>query len=326
MRRREVITLLVGGAVFRPLAVRAQPTVPTVGLIFPASAETSLDRVAAFRRGLNEVGYAENQNLKVEYRYANDRIADMSALAGDLAAKQVSVIFAAGVPAISAAKNATKTIPIVFLLGGDPVALGLVASFNHPGGNLTGLSNLNFEVGPKRLELLHEVVPSVDHIAFLVNPTNRKSTAIQSDEMQATARTLGSRLDFVSASAEADLEGAFDTLVGLGARGLVIANDGLFISRATLLGTMAARKGIPAIYQFREFAASGGLMSYGSNTQRSYHDAGVYVGRILKGEKPSDLPIQQSTDVELILNLKIAKALSITIPLTLLGRADEVIE
>jgi len=235
------------------------------------------------------------------------------------------IAITANTPAAPSAKAATATIPIVFLTAGDPVRDGLVASLNRPGGNLTGVGILSVELGPKRLELMRELVPTATVIALLLNPTT-PTAEFQSKDMQATARTLGMRLHLLHASTERDFDTVFANLPQLGAGGLVIAADAFFVSRSEQLGALALRHGIPAIYQFRAFAAAGGVMSYGSNLADAYRLAGVYMGRILNGEKPADLPVQQSTKVELILNLKAAKALGLTIPLSLLGRADEVIE
>jgi putative ABC transport system substrate-binding protein len=325
MRRRKFIAL-IGAAAVWPHITRAQSTMPVVGFLHLASADTAADRVAAFRRGLREAGYVEGRNAAIEYRWAEDHNDRLPAMAADLVRRQVAVIFTAGIPGASAAKAATATIPIVFNMGANPVALGFVASLSRPGGNITGVNTLGGEVGPKRRELLHELLPTAKRVAFLVNPDNPGSSETQSKAMQTAAHTLGLELHILPVHAESEFDAAFASMAQRSDGALIIANDGLFIARRAQLGALAARHAMPAIYEYPEFAAAGGLMSYGGNTEVAYHDAGVYVGRILKGEKPADLPVMQSTKVELIINLKAAKALGITFPLTLLGRADEVIE
>jgi putative ABC transport system substrate-binding protein len=323
LNRREFITL-AGGAAAWPLAARAQQPMPVIGFLNASSAREYGHVAAAFRQGLSETGYVEGRNVLIEYRWAEDQYDRLPTLAADLVRRQVIAI-TANTPAAPSAKAATATIPIVFLTAGDPVRDGLVASLNRPGGNLTGVGILSVELGPKRLELMRELVPTATVIALLLNPTT-PTAEFQSKDMQATARTLGMRLHLLHASTERDFDTVFANLPQLGAGGLVIAADAFFVSRSEQLGALALRHGIPAIYQFRAFAAAGGVMSYGSNLADAYRLAGVYMGRILNGEKPADLPVQQSTKVELILNLKAAKALGLTIPLSLLGRADEVIE
>jgi putative ABC transport system substrate-binding protein len=282
--------------------------------------------VAAFRQGLNEAGYVEGRNVAIEYRWARGQYDRLPSLAADLVQQKVTVIAATTTPAALAAKAATSTVPIVFTTGGDPVELGLVASLNRPGRNLTGVTNLNVEVVPKRLELARELFPGATTVALLVNPANPVAATVSKD-LRAVADTLGVRLHVLHASTEADLEAAFATAVQLRAAALVItAADPWFGSHAAQLGALALRHSVPAIYQYREFAAAGGLMSYGGYTTDTYRLGGVYTGRILKGEKPADLPVQQTTKVELIINLKTAKALGITVPLPLSGRADELIE
>ena len=324
MKRREFITL-VGGAAAWPLSARAQqPTMPVIGFLNTRAPGQDAHLLTAFRLGLKEAGYVEGQNVVVEYRFAEGRNDRLPALVADLVRRQVAVIAANG-PAVVAAKAATTAIPIVFSVGLDPVASGLVASLNRPGGNLTGATILFDEVGPKRLELMRELVPTATTVAVLMNPTY-PTAETQSRDLQAAARTLGVEIRVLHASTERELDTAFATLVQLRAGALVIGNDSFFNSRSAQLAALMVRHAVPAIFQTREFAAAGGLASYGGSIKDSYRQVGVYTGRILKGEKPSDLPVQQTTKVELIVNLKTAKALGVTIPLSLLGRADEVIE
>jgi putative ABC transport system substrate-binding protein len=330
MTRRKFITML-GGAAAWPLAASAQqPTTPVIGFLglgSPAPKSRPVTAlVATFRQGLSEAGYVEDRNVAIEYRWAENQFDRLPALAADLVRRQVSVIFANGIRAALAAKAATTTIPIVFSTNADPVQFGLVASLSRPGGNLTGMSLLSGEVGPKRLELLHEVVPAATIIGLLLNPTNPVTEAFLRDQ-QAAARILGLRLHVLYASTERDFDAAFATLVEVRAGGLVIGQDAFFASRSEQLAVLALRHAVPAIYQYREFVAAGGLMSYvGSGTDSGWRQAGVYTGRILKGEKPADLPVQQATKVELVINVKTAKALGLTFPLSVLGRADEVFE
>jgi putative tryptophan/tyrosine transport system substrate-binding protein len=282
--------------------------------------------VAAFRQGLADIGYVEGRNVSIEYRWADEEIDRLPALAADLVARRVTVIGVAGqVLGVLAAKAATTTIPIVFLTGADPVALGLVASLNRPGGNLTGVTTLSVELEPKRFELLHGLLPVTATIGALLNRTNPNS-APQSRALQAAAHMLGRKLQFFDAGTERDLNAVFASARELQVSGLVIATDGLFISRGELLGSLAVRYALPAVFQFHAFAAAGGLMSYGGSLAELYRQSGAYAGRILKGERPADLPVQQVTKVELIVNLKTAKALGLEISPTLLARADEVIE
>jgi putative ABC transport system substrate-binding protein len=326
MRRRDFITGIAGSAAVWPLAGRAQQSaVPVVGYLASGSPDRSAGRVGAFRQGLGESGYVEGQNVAVEYRWAESRNERLPALAMDLVRRQVGVIAARGVPAALAAKAATTTIPVVFNVGVNPVEVGLVASFNRPGGNLTGVSSLNVELDPKRFELLHELVPKAKVVGLLVNPTNRNA-AILSRDLQSAARTLGVELHLLHASSEVDFDAVFASLRKLRAGALVIGTDGFFFSHSELLAALTVRHAVPAIFQYRDFAAAGGLASYGGILSHIYRQVGVYAGRILKGEKPADLPVDQATKVELVINLKTAKALGLTVPLPLIGRADELIE
>jgi putative tryptophan/tyrosine transport system substrate-binding protein len=326
MRRREFISLLGGAALACPFAARAQqPAMPVIGVLASRGPGDEPYLLAAFGQGLKDAGYVEGQNAAIEYRFAEGQYDRLSALAADLVRRQVIVIAALGTPAAPAAKAATATIPIVFTVGVDPVEVGLIASLSRPGGNLTGVTGLGVELLPKRLELLHELLPSATVVAALINPTTT-AAGTQSKDLQASARSLGLDLHLLSAGIERDFDAAFAKVVQLRAGGLVISNDPFFISRSDQLAALALRHAVPTIFEFRAFAAAGGLMSYGSNLTDLYRLAGVYTGRILKGEKPADLPVQQSTKVELILNLKTARALGLTVPLALLGRADEVIE
>jgi putative tryptophan/tyrosine transport system substrate-binding protein len=326
VRRREFITLLGGAAAVWPLSARAQQApVPVIGYLSPGPNPSGSKLVAEFRRGLAETGYVEGKNVSIEFRAAQGQYDRLPALAAELVQRRVSVLVATGAASMPAAKAATTTIPIVFSAGVDPVAIGLVASLNRPGGNVTGVTNLSIELGPKRLELLHEIVPTATSIAFLVNPTD-PAAASQSSDMLAAARTLGLQVHILSASTEGDFDTVFATMVRLRAGGLLISNDTFLTSRSERLAVLTVRHAVPAIFHFREFAEAGGLMSYGGSNPDTLRIAGTYTGRILKGEKPADLPVQQATRVELIINMKTAKALGITFPITLLGRADEVIE
>jgi putative ABC transport system substrate-binding protein len=328
MRRREFITLLGSAAVVWPLGTRAQqPAMPVIGFLSSASPDVYAIRLRAFHQGLKEAGYVEGQNVAVEYRWAQGHNDRLPSLAAELVQRQVAVIAAAGgTPSALAAKTATATIPIVFGVAVDPVQAGLVASLNRPGGNLTGVTNLNIELGPKRLELLHELMPTATMIALLVNPSSPALAELFVRALQPAARALGLELHVLHATTEGDFDSVFATLVQLRAAALVITPDVFFNARIEQLAALALRHAVPAIYQYRGFAAAGGLMSYGSSETEYYRVIGVYAGRILSGEKPADLPVQQSTKVELIMNLKTARSLGLTVPLTLLGRADEVIE
>jgi putative tryptophan/tyrosine transport system substrate-binding protein len=318
---------LIGGAAAWPLAARAQqPAMPVIGFMSSVSPEELEDLVAAFRQGLSELGYVEKRNVVIEYRWArgnNDRLPDFAA---DLVRRRVDVIATPGSPpATLAAKAATKTIPIVFFVAADPVASGLVASLNRPGGNLTGVTTLGVELGPKRLELLHELVPMASLIAALVNPNGSNAEAFVRD-LKAGARTLGLDVQVVRASTDGDLDSAFATLTRVRAGGLVIAPDQFLYARSEKIAALAIQHAVPTIFQYRQSAVAGGLMSYGANGIDLFHLAGAYTGRVLKGEKPADLPIVQSTRFEFVINLKTAKALGLEIPPMVLTRADEVIE
>ncbi len=327
MRRREFFTL-IGGAVAWPCAARTQQAaMPIVGLVGPRSPEESTRLVAAFRKALNETRYIEAQNVMVEYHWLEGKYDRLPALMADLVRRRVAVI---ATPAFTAAapvaKAATTTIPIVFGVAEDPVGAGLVASLSRPRGNLTGVTSLGVELAPKLLEVLHELIPAANSLAVLVNPTNPASAATVESSSQAAARAVGLDLHVLHASAERDFETVFTTLARLRAGGLVISTDGFLNSRGGQLGALAARHGVPTIAQYREFVDAGGFACYGGSVTELCRLVGVYAGRILKGEKPGDLPVQQSTKAELIINLKAARALGMTVPLMLLGRADEVIE
>jgi putative tryptophan/tyrosine transport system substrate-binding protein len=327
MKRREFIAGLGGAAAWPVMARAQQAALPVVGFIGSSSPDAYAYLVRAFREGLSEAGYVEGRNVTIEYRWANGQNDRLPDLAADLVRHQVAAIFVTGgIPGALAAKAATTTIPIVFFNSADPVEIGLVASLNRPGGNLTGVSNLNMELGPKRLELMHRLMPAAKVIAVLVNPTNPIVTDAVSTALQEAARVLGMQLYFLHASTERDFDTVFSTFDQLQAGGLVITNDAFFTSRSQQLAALALRKAVPAIYQYREFPTAGGLMSYGGDPTDGFRVAGNYTGRILRGDKPTDLPVQRLTKVELIINLKTAKAPGLTIPETLLATADEVIQ
>ena len=311
-----------------PLAARAQQSaLPVIGFLNAASAHTYEPFTTAFLKGLSEAGYVDGRNVTIEYRWADSQNDRLPALADDLIRRQVTVLAATSTPAALAAKAATTTVPIVFETAADPVKLGLVGSLNRPGGNITGVSQTNVEVAPKRLELLHELLPSARVMAVMVDPSNPALSKSTADDMLAAARTLGLELHVLNATTEADFDAVFAKIRQLGVSGLVIsAGTAVFSSQSGQLAKLTALHAVPAVAARREFVTAGGLMSYGGDIAESYRLTGGYVGRVLKGEKPADLPVQQATKIELRINLKVAKALGITVPVTLLGRADELIE
>jgi putative ABC transport system substrate-binding protein len=322
--RRHFVGLL-GGAAGWPLAARAQQPLRVIGLLASDSRDRRATRLRTFQQGLNETGYVEGQNIAVEYRWAEGRSDRLPAIAAELARRPVAVIASlGGIPSAMAAKAATQTIPIVFVIGGDPVELGLVAGVNRPGANVTGAITLNVELGPKRLELLHELAPAAMVMTLLVNPTNPNAHT-QSRNLQAAARGLGRQLRVINVTSDDDFEAVFAALARRG-DALVIGAGAPFIGRSEQLAALALRHAVPAIFQGDDFAEAGGLMSYGGSIVEAHRLAGLYTGRILNGEQPAGLPVQQVTKVELIINLKTAKALGLTVPLSLIGRADEVIE
>jgi len=325
--RRELLSALGGAAAAWPLAARAQQAaMPVIGFVNPTSAQSWARPLSGFLKGLSETGYVEGRNVAIEYRWAENRNDRLPALVADLVRRQVSVIAATSTPAALAAKAATTTIPIVFEIGSDPIQLGLVASLSRPGGNITGVTQLVQEVTPKMLELLHELLPTAHAMALLVNPTEPALAQTYTSKVLAAAHSLGLELHVLNASSERDFDGVFARLIELRAGGLVIGAEALFTSHSEQLAALAAHYGVPTIYKGREFAAAGGLMSYGSDITGSWRLAGIYTGRVLKGEKPADLPVQQATKIELYINLKSAKALGITVPLPVSGRADDVFE
>jgi ABC-type uncharacterized transport system substrate-binding protein len=328
MRRRELIKLFGGAAAAWPLAARAQqPAMPVIGWLGSESSDLYSDRLRTFRQALKEAGYVEGQNVEMQYRWAEGQNDRLPTLAAQLAYRQVTVIVAAGgTPSALAAKAATAAIPIVFGVAVDPVEVGLVASLNRPGGNLTGVTNLNAKVGAKRLEVLHELLPSVRIVGALVDPTSPTLAEAFSGDLKAAARTLGLQLHILEASTDRDFDAVFATLVQRRADALIIGPGPFFAVRSEQLAALTVRHAVPTIFQYRRFAAAGGLMSYGSDETEYFRLVGIYAGRILRGEKPADLPVQQATKVELIINLKTARTLGLTVPLPLLGRADELIE
>jgi putative tryptophan/tyrosine transport system substrate-binding protein len=325
MNRRGLLTLIPVAAIAWPRAARAQQPMPSIGYLSVGSQESDIFRLDAFRRGLGEIGYVEGQNFAVEYAWAKGEYDRLPALAADLVRHQVAAIVAGGAPPAFAAKAATATIPIIFAQGVDPVQSGLVASLNRPGGNITGVVNLSLDLVAKRLELLHELLPSTAAVALLVNPAN-PATEGAIGEAQNAAHSLGLQLHSLPATSSNEIDAAFETLVRLGASGLVVYGDPFFTNQRLQIVALAARHTVPAIYEWRLFPVAGGLMSYGTDIADSWRQAGIYTGKILNGAKPADLPVQQVVKIELVINLQTAKSLRLTIPLPLLGRADEVIE
>ena len=326
MKRREFISLL-GGAAAWPLAARAQQrAVPVVGFLGAPSAGPYERYVAAVHQGLKEVGYIEHQNVAVEYRWANSQYDRLPALAADLVSRGVAVtVPIGGAPAVLAAKAATSTIPIVFNLGADPIGLGLVTNLNRPGGNITGVAMMTLEAETKRLKLLHELAPPSTTVAVLLNPSNAQAQS-QERQVQAAARVIGRQVLVLKAATEREIESAFAALAREQAGALLVGADTFFTSQVTLFVVLTARHAIPTIYPFRSYVDAGGLMSYGSSLLDAYRQTGVYAGRVLKGEKPADMPIVQPTKFELVINLKTARAVGVAVPPTLLARADDVIE
>jgi putative ABC transport system substrate-binding protein len=327
MRRRAFIALLGGAAAAWPLAARAQqPVLPLIGYLSSGSPGLLRDRTSVFLNGLAESGYVADRNVTIEYRWAEGHYNRLPELVADLVRRQVNVIVTPdSIVTAQAAKAATAIIPIVFGIGADPVASGLVASFNRPGGNLTGATRLSGELEPKRLQLLHDLVPAARTFALLVNPEN-PSTKVLTNEMQAAARTLGLELLVLEAGTDGDLDAAFASMARLRAEGIVISPDPFFVQQSARLATLALDQAIPAMFQYREFAAAGGLISYAASRAESYRVVGLYAGRILKGEKPADLPVQRASKFELVINLQTAKTLGLDLAPTLLAIADEVIE
>ena len=328
MRRRDFIRAVAGSAVAWPLASGAQQAaMPVVGYLGGETPERFATRLSAFRQGLSATGFDEGRNVAIEYRWADGQIDRFPTLAADLVRRKVSVIATpgSGVAAL-AAKAATTTIPVVFETGLDPIAAGFVKSLNRPEGNVTGITSLNVAVAPKGLELLHELIPKANSLAVLVNPANPVNTETNMKNLEAPARARGLQLHVLNASTEREFDAAFARLVQLHAGGLIVAPDIIFNSRAPQLAVLTLKHAVPAVHTVREFAVAGGLVSYGGDIKETHRQAGIYTGRILKGEKPADLPVQQVTKVELVINLRTAKALGLTVPNTLIGRADEVIE
>ena len=326
MKRREFITLLGGVAAAWPLTAQGQQPLPVIGFLNSSSPDGYAPMASAFRQGLKETGYVDGHNVAIEYRWAEGRNDRLPSFVADLVQRKVNVIAATTTAAALAAKAATTTIPIVFETTADPVQLGLVASLNRPGGNVTGVTQTNMEIAPKRLELLHELVPTASVMALLVNPTDPALAESATKELQEAASILGLKLHDMQASTDRDFDAVFAKLIQLRAGGLVIGSDPFFTSRSQQLAKLTVDHAVPAVYQFREFAVAGGLLSYGAAITDAYRLAGNYTGRVLRGDKPADLPVQQATKVEMIINLKTAKALGLNVPNPLIGRADEVIE
>jgi len=326
MERRTFITLLGAAAAAWPLTVRAQqPTSPVIGWLHGSSLGQEERPLSAFRKGLSEAGYVEGQNVSIEYRWAEGHYERLSALAGELVRRPVALILAGSPPGALAAKTATTSIPIVFVVGLDPVAAGLVSTFNHPGGNATGMTLLTGPLVQKRLEFLRELIPNATNIAMLVNPTSPDAPP-EIRDAEAAAQANGLQIKLLNATTASEIDAAFTSLADLRPDALVVGSDPFFSARKEQIAAQTARTKIPTIYPFDEFTASGGLLSYGTSRANAYRQAGIYAGRILKGEKPADLPVQAPTKFDLVINLKTANALGLTVPPSLLGRADELIE
>lgn len=328
MRRRAFLQFLVSTSVtcIAPFGAHSQQRMPVIGFLNGQSSDRLTEAVAAFRKGLSESGYAEGRNVVIEYRWADGHVDRLKSLAADLIQRKVAVIVSTGGdPVALAVKQATSTLPVVFAIGGDPVALELVASLNRPGGNITGISQIAIVLDPKRLETLHQLVPNLKTVAILRNPENANANA-QVSALETAARAMGLEPRFITASSEREIDAAFAALNEQRVGALMVASDPFFNGQRRQIVALATRLAVPAIFHQREFAAAGGLMSYGTSTNDMYRRVGIYTGRILKGEKPAELPVQQSEKVELVVNLKTAKRLGLTVPQTLLGRADEVIE
>jgi len=327
MQRRDFIKVVAGSAVTWPFVARAQqPATPVVGFINAAAAQSYKQQVAAFLKGLEESGYIDGKNVTIEYRWADERHDRLPAMAADLVHRQVAVIVATSGPAAVAAKAATTVIPIIFETGADPIKIGLVTNLSRPGGNVTGVTQSNVDMAPKRLQLLHELLPTTRAVALLANPDLMPWAETVTREVSTAANTLGLELHVLNVNSESDITAAFAKAAQTGVGGIVLASSALFVGQTEQLAALALRHAIPTIYQSHRFAAAGGLVSYGSEITEAYRLVGIYTGRVLKGDKPADLPVQQATKVELIINLKTAKALGISVPNTLIGRADEVIE
>lgn len=326
MKRRDFVKAIAGSAALWPLAVRAQqPVVPVIGFMNGGSSKVLARLAVAFRQGLSETGYVENQNIAIEYRWAEGHYEQLPAMAADLVRRQVSVIAATGTQAALAAKAATSKIPIIFETAGDPIALGLVGSLNRPNRNVTGITQLSSELVAKRLSLLHDLVPAASTIGFLVNPTDPRFVS-QTKDMQEAAKTFGVQIQVVNASTDGELESAFADLSQLRVGALMVGTGEFFNSRTEKIAALAAQQHVPAMYQYRQFADVGGLVSYGPHITDAYRQAGIYCSRILKGEKPADLPVVRATKFEMVINRKTAKALGLAIPSGVLAIADEVIE
>jgi ABC-type uncharacterized transport system substrate-binding protein len=326
MRRREFIAVLGIAPVWPPAARAQQAAIPVIGMLNSSSPDADGERMRAYRLGLSETGYIEGRNVTIEYRWADGQNDRLPSMATDMVRRGANVIVTGGTPATLAAKAATATVPIVFILSTDPVEAGLVASLHRPGGNLTGVTGLNVELAPKKLELMHELLPKAAIIGLLINPTNVIAARNETRAVQAAAQRIGVQLHVLHASTQPDFEPVFSSLAQLRADALVIGSDLFFTSRSKQLAALTVRHAVPSIYQFREFAAAGGLMSYGGNSSDWGYQAGIYTGQILTGANPADLPVQQAKKVELFINLTTAKALGLTVPPLLLAQVDEVIE